>query len=499
MRYLKKRVFLLLIDLLLIGVVFSLAEASEGKRAILKRKAKDIENEVVRNKVITKKVGILERKNKLTFSLFGTLRTTAFLDYEKDSTREDRIASNSYVNLGAKGRFGKNFYYNIQGQMPYHLAWGEKTNRELEAYLDEAYIGLKVKGFDFRIGNQIFTWGKLDEIVILDILNPQDLRYYLTFEKQDRKIPVPSLNLKYYFDLAEGGVAELVWIPKFKPNKVKYFNSNWAPFDSIREAIRENVIYNAYTKEVVDNIDIIEKSYKWYRFDHSDAGLKVGLTLKNWDFDLYYLYKRDPEYILKEKDFYGLMAKSFIYQPTLQNLLRLVGSLPPTGSLTLRAEHPRMHILGLDAEGTIFTLGWRYEGGLFFDKHLLKNDFTITKKPLAIHGFGIDNQRTDLYLNIQFLHKFIMDYEPLYAQEKNSTQLSNQISWTSPYGKIKIGMDSIYNIVYDDYYLNPYLTYNNQKGLSLTGGCFVFKGDATTQFGTFDNSDYVYLDAKYEF
>lgn len=85
--------------------------------------------------------------------------------------------------------------------------------------LDEAWVEWLGDTYDVRLGNQRFTWGKLDGVKPNDQLNP--LRYYdpLIGKDKDHKIAVPAAALSYYFptawraQLPDEARVTLVWEP----------------------------------------------------------------------------------------------------------------------------------------------------------------------------------------------------------------------------------------------------------------------------------------------
>jgi hypothetical protein len=101
--------------------------------------------------------------------------------------------------------------------------------------LDEAWVEWLGDSFDVRLGNQRFTWGRLDGVKPNDQLNP--LRYYdpLLGKDDEHKIAVPAAALSYYFPsswrsaLPDEARITLVWEPIDVPWLFPEQDERWFP------------------------------------------------------------------------------------------------------------------------------------------------------------------------------------------------------------------------------------------------------------------------------
>ena len=84
------------------------------------------------------------------------------------------------------------------------------NNTRNRAYLNEAFIDLTFDDMDFRIGKQIYNWGKADGINPVDALNPTDFSDIL--DTDDETIGLLSLNATYYF---KNFSLQGIFIPEF--------------------------------------------------------------------------------------------------------------------------------------------------------------------------------------------------------------------------------------------------------------------------------------------
>jgi len=107
-----------------------------------------------------------------------------------------------------------------------HLQDNFGRNDDWNPLLREAWVQIKHKGFDFRLGRQIVVWGRTDGLKLLDFINPMNYRELIVDEYEDAKIPIWMLNFKYWFD-AENGF-QFIYIPRYVPDFNAPLGSPWA-------------------------------------------------------------------------------------------------------------------------------------------------------------------------------------------------------------------------------------------------------------------------------
>jgi hypothetical protein len=89
----------------------------------------------------------------------------------------------------------------------------------------ELYAEYATMLLDIRLGVQRFSWGRLDEYPINDLLNPWDYTRFLMRPLEDRKIGVPSLSARV---ASAEWSAEAVWVPLFVPYRLPLPSERWA-------------------------------------------------------------------------------------------------------------------------------------------------------------------------------------------------------------------------------------------------------------------------------
>jgi|GEM_PF-1631990 len=373
----------------------------------------------------------------------------------------------------------------------------QHTQKDTDLLLKEAYVQVRKPNYSFALGRQIVTWGKLDNVVVLDRFSPQDYKRFILYDKQERKLPMLMAKFDYFgdnFDL------EAVAAPFLKHSAVWFFDSDWAVYDQLKRSFLEGA-YPLATKDVIARINTVEREKLVDQtLDNIQCGLRWRQRLEGADIGLYYMYVNNSLPGLRESTANGNILKRFLNYPTNANLAQLLGLAPTDTDLTLIEEHPRTQVIGIDAETVLGAYGLRGEFAATLGGPYLRSDFSYVRKDNIIFGLGIDHRTADnLYYNIQFIETIILDYEPLFPEEEYGHQITATLTKEFLRGKLILGLRHAYNISYGDWMLNPKLTYKIKEGLEGTLAGFLFNGDPTTMFGRYSDKDLFYLQLKYNF
>jgi len=428
----------------------------------------------------------------------GELFMRVYQDTVEDNPYEDNQAFCAWFRLDNKINLKDwNALLNVNVEARGKAFLGEDTEEDIDILLREAYLELRRESFNLGLGRQIITWGKLDNVVILDRISPQDYTSFVLFDKQQRKQATPMVTYTYYGQDLQFDIA---FLPIFKPSCVRFFGADWAAFGHIIQMIEEGA-YPEATKNLVRNIRIEKKDrFTEDVFKNSQIGFRLKSRFEDIDWAIYYMYIYNRIPTLREKTTKGNTLKQFLYIPTQANLNAWVASNPSDEDLVLEREHSRTHITGLDFETVVGQLGLRGELGLFLDMPYLKSDFSYTTKDTLSFGIGIDHTTPgNLYLNFQFIEDIVFDYEELFSQEEYSHQLTSTLTKDFFRGKLTFNLDSTYRLSYHDWMVNPQLTYQFGKGLEACLGGFIFEGGSTTLFGRYSTKDLIYVEVKYQF
>lgn len=115
--------------------------------------------------------------------------------YPKTPLFPGQIEQNHALRLDfrSEARIGENWRFALAPFARYDFMDG----RQNAIRLNEAWIEYSTENWDFRIGNQIFTWGQMESVNRIDVLNPRDFRDDVI---EPGKIGIPAALFRLKFD-----------------------------------------------------------------------------------------------------------------------------------------------------------------------------------------------------------------------------------------------------------------------------------------------------------
>lgn len=366
---------------------------------------------------------------------------------------------------------------------------------DLELRLREAYGGFYTQYVSFEVGKRIFSWGMADEFNPTDLLNPEDMRWVVTFDKAQRKLGVYSGNLTLsYGDFSLQGV----YAPVFEPTLLPAADSDWLPW--------QLGLFYGVIDAFPDYVDFQERHTPDMDLSNSNRAARFRGLVGPVDFSLVWFDGFDPLPVFNAKidmDVNGILqgSKPLMIREAYQRYQAYGGSMAFTaGSFSFRGE------------GAYYT-DRQYNNGL--DPSLLLIDSVVEAFPalLGLRDFqwhsespsysavgGVDwREGTTIYANVQYAHTQILDYdsENIYEEFEGLVTGKLQTMWLEE--DLEVGFDSAYNVFHADWFAKPYVAYNFTVDLRTELGVRVFGGDPETQLGNFDDNDFGYLNVRYNF
>jgi hypothetical protein len=129
--------------------------------------------------------------NKAPHDNFSSLRTSLFLEYNKDLWDSFKLKIN--------GNAFYDFSYALKGKNKFTQE--ELNALESEVELFDAYIqGSLTDDLDIKIGRQVVVWGKSDTIRVVDVLNPLDNRRPAMVDIEDLRLSTTMAKFNYYYE-----------------------------------------------------------------------------------------------------------------------------------------------------------------------------------------------------------------------------------------------------------------------------------------------------------
>jgi len=370
----------------------------------------------------------------------------------------------------------------------------EETD-DLEWRLREAYGQFDSQYVSFRVGKIIYSWGKADEFNPTDLLNPEDMRWMTTFDYLERKKGVYSADLMLTYDAftLEAAVA-----PIFEPNIWPGRDSEWLPW--------ELGLFYGIIDTFPDYADFQTEQVPDYRIQNANLSARLNGTVGPVDFSLVFFdgFDQYPYYRIKiDTDVDHFLAGS-----------------PP---LTLKEVYQRYQAYGGSLAFTLGKFAFRAEGAYYtertynneIDESFLKiNDVLAAYQALlALEDFawysespsfsvvgGVDfRESTWLYINLQYVHNQILDYEEenIYNEYEGNMTGKFSVSWLDD--ELTTGAKGLYNLYHQDWFANPYVSYKFSVDFTAELGGHLFGGEERTRFGCYDDNDYLYTKFAYFF
>ncbi|MDY7037072.1 MAG: DUF1302 family protein, partial [Thermodesulfobacteriota bacterium] len=343
----------------------------------------------------------------------------------------------------------------------------------------ENYFRFSGSNFDLTAGNQFVKWGKADEVSPLDIVNPEDLRDGFVRSREERKIPIPMMDLKLFKDTYK---LEALFIPFFTKSKLNLVGRDWA-------------FFNHYEQEV-GNFTIIDEDPP-NDLHHSEAGIRFSGTFKNLDYSFSYLYTRED---LPSIDSLTLPPGFSIDNPdsvTLEDLVRfaLLTRQP------IRLKYGRQNVMGVEFETTWRDFGLRGDIAYIHKRSFITDRLESIRKPVYSYVLGMDyNGPASFYFNLQFSQEIIQDIDdPILMLDRITSRVNGKISKGFLDENVEICLRYLYNFTREDYYINPSIILNYWKNITIDFGFEIEGGPSNSTLGTFDDNDEVYCIFQYQF
>ena len=391
------------------------------------------------------------------------------------------------------------------------------------AFLNEAFIKLYLKGFNLQVGLVKETWGKCDNMHVLDLLNGTDYSDFINSKSMESK--KAALMVKGDIMIGMNGLLEIVYEP-FRITDTIPYSGNWTPSE-ILSAINtaENLLYNGpngddglyassfaviyggmYTsvynqvlaatgvpamaqaaaadpsvqsaaaelasrqaaEQTSQMIDSLLNSE--YKPDISDSqfGLRYTDTFKGLDFGIQYYYGFEKKPRLPELDQISSLEELELAE----------------------FKYPRIHVIGADTAFALGSLNFRLEAA-----------FTLMENRDYIDSIGY-SAGLDFTIPVSNLD-FNIQSSGLYYLEDCENRFQNKIavrikdSWANE--KIKPEITAVYNFEDQDLLIKPQIDFSIDDQFEIAVSYTIFEGDIETTFGQFNKSDFAEVSFSYNF
>lgn len=419
------------------------------------------------------------------FSLSGLLQMRTSLQAEKNDAIENNTSLRKRIMVETQY---KNMI-TVSFLSDYLYFGSEDKTEDYDLDLFEAKWQHTDKKYRISLGKQILRWGKTDQISPVDTLNPQDMREFIIPDYEERKIPVWMADLNLFFDTF---TLEGVWIPLFEKTKIDYFGTDWSIFGHAKKEL-QNTALPLSLKTYFDNINVHEKEPD----TEAEFALRLSTTIQNIDLGLTFHHTTEDTPYFKSFPVKNINVKN---GSSIQNLELSPGTAILTGE-PIEVEYKKTHIAGVELETVLGDLGVRGEAAWQEDESFLTSSLTSTRKPTLFYVVGADHTTMgNIYLNLQFAHKHISNYDPdiLYF-DQDTYSLLGEIRKDIVSDWLEASLKYSKTLNSNEWYLSPQLKYTYISNLACVLGAGFFAGDSDTWFGRFKDNDLFFLDISYRF
>ena len=245
----------------------------------------------------------------------------------------------------------------VNGQIVHDALGSQSTNGSSAFVADdgtyalklrEAYIDWKGEMLALRVGRQVVSWGKADDIQITDVLNPRDETNVVAADYNESKLGVDAVRLSLLTDKTQ---VDAYWIPFFTPSILPLAKGNPLHSHVFPEEVDGVQIHYP---EKYDDFDLPEK-----RLSKSELALRASAYTSVADLSLYGFYGWDDLPIIR-------------YNPDI--VFGDGEDMPATSySIDVTGEYKRMYMIGADAAIPAGDFVFRLEGAYFPMRHFQTN------------------------------------------------------------------------------------------------------------------------------
>ncbi|MFW5850927.1 MAG: hypothetical protein ACOCWB_01760 [Bacteroidota bacterium] len=337
------------------------------------------------------------------------------------------------------------------------------------AYLKESYIDIRNDSFDTRIGKQVIQWGIGDGFSPMRAFAPLD--YSDILDTEDEYIGIFALYSQWHKDSwTIHGMVSPLFTPSILPNQY----SRWRMNLPSHIPIEGNLMPAQYSLE--SSIMPPDK------IEHGSFALKVDKRFSLVDVSAAYYsgYNVVPE------------VQTTIDTITMENVL-----------LNIQPNYYRHQILSLNIVVALQKYILRAEGGLFIPQDIPVDNpyfqYVVGMERLFGNLIGTNS----LLMNIQWIQE--ISQKGIEYSNKNFNHLFQKNIMTrfefQTNKNFDIVFQGMYSIDYQDYYIQPGITYNIADGLNATLHVDVLGGEAEKNgfFSAYSHNNRVQAKFTYNF
>nr|ABW82990.1 hypothetical protein [uncultured bacterium pEAF66] len=329
----------------------------------------------------------------------------------------------------------------------------------------ELYIAGEAAGWNLSAGLQQVVWGKADNLRVVDMVNPVDLRDFILPELNDYRKPVPMVR----GTRAVGDwQLELLYLPRFVPTRYARPGSE---FDLAQP-----------DPELLASVQLLPEQRPSKSFRGGELGMQVSRSFGALDLSgyLFHTWDDNPVYrFLPAQDGAGQPAVGLQPAYRRQSMAGLSLAHAMGNGLVLRSE------LAYVPNFTYMVAAGSEDG--------LARSATLTGL------LGLDYVWRDWLLSAQVTDRHIDAWDRSYLLRKHDPMVTLAATGTAMAGKLDSRLSLARFAGTGGYVAQARGTWKPDDSWAYTAGVDVFGGDPAGIFGRFRNKDRLWFELKYHF
>lgn len=330
--------------------------------------------------------------------------------------------------------------------------------------LKEAYATLFYDKADFKVGRQIFSWGKADGFNPTDVLAPRDLTDPLLTDDTRLGILAAKMGVRAF-----GMDLEAIVAPGFQPGLLPQAGSRWLTEPELPPVpgLRLHMDPPNAPDEGLTETQV--------------AG-RLSASIGGWDVSLMHAYARNP-------------VPSFT-----QDLILF----PDSVVLAVRPEYRRRRVFGGDFATALGSYGLRGEAAYFMEDE--ETDISKVDDPYFKMVAGLDRSfnnvigENNLFVLIQWLQEFDPEGAEFRADDLNHL-FQKALSLRMDYDigpSLKLSVQAVRDFEAEDHYIAPKVSYSPADGLNVHASVELPGGKKGGFFGNYEGNRRAHLRIRYD-
>ncbi len=438
--------------------------------------------------------------------LKSVLRLQGASDLRHDERFEDHWDARSQLDLSAKGRLAEPWRWKVEGRIQGD-SFGDggffgrgDTRNDVDVDLRDTYLRYESDRFAVTVGDQIVKWGKMDELVLTDNVNPQDLDQFIIPWLDDRKLAVPMVRGEAYFG---DTTVELLLLPRPFIHRIPFFDSDWALFRHNRQIGAADAGGDAQVARRFKDLAVDVDAPGW---GDTEVGARLSSTVGDVDFavDGLVYHQRFPVF----RGDAASLAALFDPEATAAALANpLAGPAVRAALLAanpeVRADYPWVVTLGGELETTLGDYGVRAEVARTLNAQYQgqapDGSITVFEADQTLVGIGADLTQDAFYGNIQLVQQWVEESGSLLFVGKQAATIVTTLQYDLLAGTLTPAFYAAWDLGDNASYLRPRVEYKVNDHLTVEAGLELFTGNKHTALGSFTANDQAYVMATIGF